>query len=61
MRLYRRRRSRNLRCVRVLIAPAEVEGLVAKGYLPPAKRNDLEAIGLAIDDLVFECVASAKR
>ena len=54
MRLYRRRQSRGLRCVRVLIGPAELEGLVAQGYLPTDKRDDAEAISLAIDDFMFD-------
>ena len=56
MRLYRRRRSRKLRCVRVLVAPAEIDGLIAKGYLPSDKRNDPEAISSAIDNLMVECL-----
>ena len=56
MRLYRRRRRRGCHYVKVLIGPAEVEGLIAKGYLPPDKRNDPEAISSAIDDLMYACL-----
>ncbi len=56
MRLYRRRRRRGYHCVKVLIGAAEVEGLIAKGYLPPDRRNDPEAISSAIDDLMYVCL-----
>ena len=61
MRLYRQRRSRELRCVRVPIAPAEIDGLVAKGYLSPGKRNDREAISLAISDCLVDALVLARR
>ena len=54
MRAYRRRRKRNLRCVRLVIGRAEFDGLVAKGYLAPGAREDLDAIRLAVDDLIFD-------
>jgi hypothetical protein len=56
MRLYRRRRRRGYHYFMVLIGPAEVEGLVAKGHLPPDKRNDPEAISSALDDLMYACL-----
>ena len=55
MRAYRRRRRQGLRCVEVQVGRVEVNGLIAKGYLSPDKRNDLRAIALAIDDLMFDC------
>jgi hypothetical protein len=54
MRAYRRRRRRGFRCVEVQVGPAEVNGLVAKGYLPSDKRQDLHAIQLAVNDLIFD-------
>ena len=54
MRAYRRRRRRGLRCYGVQLGQAELDGLVAKGYLPSDKRGDRQAIELAIDDLLFD-------
>jgi len=55
MRAYRRRRRHGLRCVEVEVGRAELDGLIAKGYLSPDKRNDLHEIKLAIGDLLFDC------
>jgi len=54
MRSYRRRRRRGLRCVRLQVGRGELDGLVAKGYLAPGDRQDVEAIAVAIDDLIFD-------
>jgi hypothetical protein len=54
MRAYRRRRRRGFRCVVVQIGPAEVNGLIANGYLPPDKQRDIHAIQLAVNDLLFD-------
>jgi len=54
MRAYRRRRRRGFRCVEVLVGGAELDGLVAKGYLPSDKRQDLRAIKSAVNDLIFD-------
>jgi hypothetical protein len=54
MRAYRRRRRHGLRCYEVKLGRAELDDLVAKGYLSPAKRNDRHAIELAIDDFLFD-------
>jgi hypothetical protein len=56
MRAYRHRRRHGLRCVQVQIGRAELEGLIAKEYLSPDKRNDLHEIQLAIGDLLFDCL-----
>jgi hypothetical protein len=56
MRKYRRRRRHGLRCVEVVVGRAELDGLVAKGYLPADKAQDLPAIGLAVNDLLFDWV-----
>jgi hypothetical protein len=45
MRLYRRRRRRGRRIVRVEIDAAEVEALVRRGYLEPKDREDRSAPG----------------
>jgi hypothetical protein len=61
MRDYRRRRRRNLRYVRVTVGRAELDGLVARGYLKPDVRNDLEAIELAFDDLIVDWLRRGKE
>jgi hypothetical protein len=61
MRAYRRRRRYGLRRVEVHVGRAELDGLIAKGYLLPEKREDLHAIQLAIDDLMFDCFNGAFR
>jgi hypothetical protein len=38
----------------VELGRAELDGLVAKGYLPTDKRGDRQAIELAINDLLFD-------
>jgi hypothetical protein len=53
-RAYRRRRRHGFRCVEVQIGRAELDGLVAKGYPPADKRQDLQAIQLAVNDLLFD-------
>ena len=54
MRKYRRRRRRGFRCVEVQVGPAEVNGLIANGYLPADKQRDIHAIQLAVNDLLFD-------
>jgi len=40
VRSYRRRRRRGLRCIQVQVGRAELDGLVADGYLLPGNRED---------------------
>ena len=40
MRLYRRHRRRGYRCVPLKVGRAEIDGLVAKGYLAEGDRED---------------------
>jgi hypothetical protein len=54
MRMYRRRRRRELRYVQVLIGPLELDGLVARGYLRLSARESIRAIEAAINDLMFD-------
>jgi hypothetical protein len=61
MRAYRRRRRHGLRRVQLEVGRAELHGLIARGYLSPDKREDLDAIKLAIDDLMFDCFNGAFR
>lgn len=56
MRAYRRRRRYGLHCVGVQVGRAELDTLVAKGYLPADKRQDRQAIGLAVNDLLSDWV-----
>jgi L-alanine-DL-glutamate epimerase-like enolase superfamily enzyme len=44
MRAYRCRRRHGLRCVKVRVGRADLDGLVEKGHLSPDKRKDLHAI-----------------
>ena len=54
MRAYRRRQRLKLRSAWVRISPSELDGLIAKGFLDPASRDDAEAIGLAIEELIVD-------
>ena len=58
MRAYRRRRRRGVRCYEVQLGRAELDGLIAKGYLASDKLGDRHAIELAIDDLLFDWLHS---
>jgi hypothetical protein len=61
MRAYRRRRRRGLRCVEVQVGRAELDGLIAKGYLSSDKRNELHEIQLAIGDFLFDYLKACDR
>ena len=52
-RLYRARRRRGIRCVDILVNGCDIEVLVRKRLLDPARRNDGDAIRDAIHDLLF--------
>jgi hypothetical protein len=54
MRSYRHRRRHKLRSAWVRISPSELDGLIAKGFLDPANRDDATAIGLAIEELIVD-------
>ena len=54
VRSYRHRRRRGLRCIRVQVGRAELDGLIAEGYLLPGNRDDSYTIGLAINNLMFD-------
>jgi len=57
MRLYRKRRRRGNRCVRIQLDASDIEALVGK-YLEPELRNDPDAIRMAVevflDDALYE-------
>jgi hypothetical protein len=54
MRAYRRRRRQGFHCVEVQVGRAELDGLVANGYLPSDKVHDSRAIQVAVNDLLFD-------
>jgi hypothetical protein len=54
MRLYRRRRRRGKRLVRVEIDAKKVEALVRLRYLDPENREDLGVIEFAVNALVSD-------
>jgi hypothetical protein len=60
MRAYRRRRRHGVRCYEVKLGEAEVNVLVAKGYLSSDKRDDRRAVECAIDGLVFDWLHSQR-
>jgi hypothetical protein len=43
----------------VQVGPAELDGLVAEGYLLPGNREDSYTIGLAINGLMFDWLNGA--
>ncbi len=53
MRLYRTRRRRGVRCIEILVNESDIETLVRRRLLDPARRNDGDAIQEAIHDLFF--------
>jgi hypothetical protein len=57
MRSYRHRRRHKLRSAWVRISPSELDGLIAKGFLDPANRDDAKAIGLAIEELIVDSLS----
>jgi hypothetical protein len=56
MRAYRHRRRVGVRRLEVQLGRAELDGLVAKGYLASDKRDDRQAIESAIENLLFDWV-----
>ena len=57
MRIYRRRRRNRMRCVVVQVGPTDIEGLIAKGFLSPKRREDIEAIQAAADGFLSYALA----
>jgi hypothetical protein len=56
MKLYRERRRRGQRCVRIFIGPAEIDRLIDKGYLGPGEREDAEALQFAASSLISQAL-----
>ena len=65
MRLYRQRRRRGERSVRILLSAHDIETLVRKGYLDAEARHDRAAIQDAVEacvmDALFEPVTRNAR
>ena len=59
MRAFRRRRRTGNRCVQVEIGAREIDRLIAKGYLGPHEREDLEGIGAATSWFLAEALGPA--
>ena len=58
MRLYRKRRRRGIRCVRVQIHVTEIDALIRKKYLDQQSRDDLKAVEYAIRTVVLDALAN---
>jgi hypothetical protein len=54
MRLYRKRQRRGLRCVRIQIGCAEIDGLIAKGYLARSEKEDIKALEFAATSFISD-------
>ena len=52
MRYTRYRRALGLRCIRFEIHHDQINALIARGLLSPDKRNDQEAIAVALYSIV---------
>ena len=58
MRLYRKRRRRGIRCVRVQIHVTEIDALIRKKYLDQQSRDDLKAVEYAIRTVVLDALTN---
>ena len=56
MRLFRRRRRRGTRSLRIHLGKVEIDSLIAKGYLDPKDRDDLTALGEAADAFISDAL-----
>ena len=59
MRLLRRRRRFQRRVLQVEINPAELDALVARGYLAAKERDDVGAIGFAVSALLSDLLVTS--
>ena len=53
MRRYRKRRSRGLRSVRILLDERDIDALIRVGLLKQHQREDAEALQTAVTGLVY--------
>ena len=58
MRLYRKRRRRGMRCLRIQIHVSEIDALIRKKYLDQQSRDDLKAVEYAIRTVVLAALAN---
>lgn len=58
MRLYRKRRRRGMRCLRIQIHVSEIDALIRKKYLDQQSRDDLKAVEYAIRTAVLAALAN---
>ena len=58
MRLYRKRRRRGMRCLRIQIHVSEIDALIRKKYLDQQSRDDLKAVEYAIRTVVLDALAN---
>jgi hypothetical protein len=56
MRLYRRRRQRQLLPVRVELTPVDIDALVKRGYLELKDRDDTSAIEQAANEFISDAL-----
>jgi hypothetical protein len=56
MRLYRKRRRRGMRCVRIQLDVTTIDALIRKKHLDHEARNDQKALELAIGDFIWDAV-----
>ena len=56
MRLYRKRRRRGMRCVRIQLDVTTIDALIRKKHLDHEARNDQKALELAISDFIWDAV-----
>jgi hypothetical protein len=54
MRVYRKRRRRGQRCIRIQIGVSEITALIKKGYLGSADREDIEALEFAVSSFILD-------
>jgi hypothetical protein len=59
MRRYRKRQRRGQRIVRLQIGPAEIEALVARGFLGPGDREDPIAIEYGLSVLIDDALGDS--
>jgi hypothetical protein len=59
MRTYRRRRKRNYQLIRIEVAPSEIRGLIAKGYLEEKHVDDRREVKAALNAWVSDALMMA--
>jgi hypothetical protein len=56
MRIYRKRRRRGQRCIRILLDEPEIDALIEKGFLQQIQRQDPDAILGAVYDILSQAL-----